>query len=257
MVALVVSCVALHAQEAPVAARNPARPGYPADVVKRGHDQFIKTCSFCHGANATGTSNGPNLILSTVVRHDDGGNQIGPVIREGRPDKGMPAFQFSDTEISDLSTFLHARMAASDVRSATHSMGDYSLDKLLTGKPEAGKAFFFGAGKCSTCHSPSGDLAGIASKYPPVTLQARMLYPPDSHETATVTDARGQQWKGPVVLLTNFDVAIRDSAGWYRSWPLHSVTLKVDDRLAAHLALLPKYTDADMHNVFAYLESLK
>jgi cytochrome c oxidase cbb3-type subunit III len=264
---LLVGCVGLltaplFAQDTPVPAapgvrRNPARPVYPAEIVKRGHDQFVKTCSFCHGANATGTSNGPNLILSTVVRHDDKGDKIGPIIREGRPDKGMPAFNFTDTEIADLATFLHARMAASDLRSATHPMGDYSLDKLLTGKPEAGKAFFFGSGKCSTCHSPTGDLAGISRKYPPVTLQSRMLYPPDSHQTATVTDSSGRQWKGPLVLLTNFDVAIRDSAGWYRSWPLHSVTLHVDDALAAHLSLLPNYTDADMHNVFAYLESLK
>jgi cytochrome c oxidase cbb3-type subunit 3 len=169
----------------------------------------------------------------------------------------MPAFNFTDTEIADLSTFLHARMAASDLRSAAHPMGDYSLDKLLTGKPEAGKAFFFGAGKCSTCHSPTGDLAGIAGKYPPVTLESRMLYPTGSREIATVIDASGRQWKGSLVLLTNFDVAINDSAGWYRSWPLSSVKLHLEDPLAAHLALLPKYTDTDMHNVFAYLESLK
>ena len=136
-------------------------------------------------------------------------------------------------------------------------MGGYSLDKLLTGNVEAGKAFFFDAGKCSTCHSPTGDLAGISRKYPPIELQSRMLYPPESPETATVTDASGHQWKGPLVLLTRFDIAIRDSDGWYRSWPVQTVTLKIDNPLAAHLALLPKYTDADMHNVFAYLESLK
>jgi cytochrome c oxidase cbb3-type subunit III len=269
---LFVSCTAclaapVGAQDAPVPAqaaerRDSSRSGYAADVVKRGRDQFVKTCSFCHGANATGTSNGPNLILSTVVRHDDNGSQIGPVIREGRPDKGMPAFNLTDTEIADLATFLHSRMAASDLRSATHSMSGYSLDKLLTGKPEDGKTFFFGAGKCFTCHSPTGDLAGIAGKYPPVTLQARMLYPAGSreagsHETATVTDASGRQSKGPLVLLTNFDVAIHDTDGWYRSWPLESVTVHIEDPLGAHLALLPKYTDADMHSVFAYLESLK
>ena len=236
--------------------RNNSPQAYPADAVKRGHDQFVKNCSFCHGANAAGTTNGPNLILSTVVRHDDNGSGIGPVVRQGRPNKGMPAFNFSETEITDLSAFLHARMAASDVRSANHR-GDYALDKLLTGKPKAGKAFFYGEGKCSACHSPTGDLVGIADKYSPFDLQARMLYPPGSRKTAIVTDKSGHEWKGKLALLTNFDIAIHEAHGWYRSWPLHSVTFRVDDPLAAHAKLLPKYSDADMHNVFAYLETLK
>ena len=169
----------------------------------------------------------------------------------------MPAFNLTDAEISELSAFLHSRMAASDLRSANHALGPYSLDKLLTGKPEAGRTFFFGAGKCSTCHSPTGDLAGISGKYSPTELQARMLYPRDVTQTATVTDGAGRVWKGTLALITNFDVAIRDSDGWYRSWPLNLVKLQIDDRLAAHRTLLRQYTDSDMHNVFAYLESLK
>jgi cytochrome c oxidase cbb3-type subunit 3 len=266
-VLLLVSLVAsraplLRAQDAPIPAQPTARrsspsPDYPADVVKRGRDQFVKTCSFCHGPTATGTSNGPNLILSTFVRHDENGSQIGPIIRQGRTDKGMPAFNFTDAQIAEISTFLHSRMAASDLRSATRPMGDYSLDKLLTGKSEDGKAFFNGRGKCSTCHSPTGDLAGIARKYPPVTLQSRYLYPSEARLKATITDASGKQFTGAVKLLTNFDVAIVDPSGWYRSWPLSAVQLKLDDPLAAHRALLDSYTDADMHNIFAYLESLK
>ena len=241
----------------PAARRYSPWPDYPAEVVTRGREQFGKTCSFCHGVSATGTSNGPNLLLSALVRHDENGSRIGPIIRQGRPEKGMPAFNFTDAQISDISIFLHSRLAASDLKSATRPMGDYSVDKLLTGKPEAGKAFFNGKGKCATCHSPSGDLAGISRKYPPVTLQAHFLYPPDRRLKATIVDQSGKQFIGPVKLLTNFDVAIIDSSGWYRSWPLSSVQLKLDDPLAAHRALLDAYTDTDIHNVFAYLESLK
>ena len=262
-VILLVSCfaclaVSARAQDHPVPApgRIDSRAAYPADAVKRGHDQFLKTCAFCHGANAAGATNGPNLILSKVVRHDENGSQIGPVVRQGRTDKGMPAFDFKDAQIADIAAFLHARMAASDVRSANHA-GDYALDKLLTGNSDAGKAFFFNQGGCSACHSSTGDLAGIAGKYSPFDLQSRMLYPSRSHKTATVTGKSGRQWKGTLALLTNFDIAIQDASGWYRSWPLHSVTYQIDDPLAAHLALLSKYSDADMHNVFAYLESLK
>ncbi len=262
-VILLVSCFAclvvfVRAQDNPVSApgRGGSRAAYPAAAVKRGHEQFLKTCSFCHGANAAGATDGPNLILSKVVRHDDNGSQIGPVLRQGRTDKGMPAFDFSDAQITDIAAFLHARMAASDVRSANHA-GNYALEKLLTGNPAAGKAFFFHQGGCSACHSPAGDLAGIAGKYSPFDLQSRMLYPPHSHKIATVTGKSGQQWKGTLSLLTNFDIAIQDSNGWYRSWPLHSVTYQIDNPLAAHLALLSKYSDTEMHNVFAYLESLK
>ena len=232
-------------------------PDYPADVVDRGRQQFVKTCAFCHGQNATGGSNGPNLVQSALVRHDENGNLIDPLLRQGRPEKGMPAFQLSQTQMTEVGTYLHSRVAASDLKSAGRPKQNYSIDKLLTGNAEAGKAFFNGAGKCSTCHSPEGNLAKIAGRYEPVVLQARFLYPPDQPRTATVTDASGKQYSGSIQLLTNYDVAIREESGWYHSWPLNAVTLKVSDPLSAHLKLLSQYTDADMHNVFAYLETLK
>jgi cytochrome c oxidase cbb3-type subunit III len=253
--ALIVAAL-LNGQDQPPRRYSPW-PDYPADVVQRGHDQFQKTCAFCHGANATGSTSGPNLVQSALVRHDENGNLLAPVVRQGRPEKGMPAFPFNDTQISEISVFLHSRLKASDLKSAGRPSEQYSLDKLLVGKADAGKAFFNGAGKCAACHSVAGDLAGIARKYAPIDLQSRFLYPPDRAATATITDSSGKQHTGSILLLTNYDVAIRDAGGWYRSWPLDAITLKVNDPLAGHLELLSKYTDADMHNVFAYLETLK
>jgi cytochrome c oxidase cbb3-type subunit 3 len=231
---------------------------YPAAQVERGRVQFQKTCGFCHGPNANGSSTGPNLMRSAVVRHDEKGDKIGPVIRNGFPDKGMPAFQFSNSQIMDIVAFLRYRLNESDRRSAAQTGANYSLAKLLVGNAKAGKEYFYGAGKCSSCHSPTGDLKGIASKFPPAELQARMLYPRRGvRPTATVTDAAGKQYTGTIRLLTPYDIAIVDSAGWYRSWPIHSVKVKIDDRLAEHRQLLFKFTDADMHNLFAYLETLK
>ena len=178
------------------------------------------------------------------------------MIREGRPDQGMPPIPLTASQVADIVAFLRSRVATADIRSANHRLQG-SGDKLLVGNAEAGKAFFQGAGGCAGCHSITGDLAGIGAKYSAADLQARFLYPARKKRTATVTDSSGKQFSGDVALLTDYDVALYDSEGWYHSWPLSAVKLKVSDPLAAHRNLLPKYTDSDVHNMLAYLESLK
>jgi len=190
------------------------------------------------------------------VRHDENGNLIGAVVREGRPEQGMPAIPLAPEQLADVVAFIKSRVAAADVRSANRNIRG-SDDKLFTGNPAAGKAFFDGAGGCGACHSPTGDLAGISRKYPAAVLQARFLYPQRKGVAATVTDSAGKRHTGTLAALTNYDVAIVDADGWYHSWPLDAVTTDVKDPLAAHRALLGKYTDSDMHNMLAYLETLK
>lgn len=245
-------------QEGPaVTARHREAQQHPTEAVQRGRSQFQRTCAFCHGPEANGGSSGPDLMRSAIVRHDENGNLIGPVVLNGFPDKGMPAFQFNSRQIADVVAFLQYRLAESDRRSPARPGSGYSAARLLVGSAEAGKSFFYGAGGCSACHSPTGDLAGIARRFPAAELQARFLYPQGQHLTATVTDPSGKQYTGKIRLLTNYEVAIDDSAGWYHSWPLNAVKLEVKDPLAAHRRLLSKLTDSDMHNIFAYLETLK
>ena len=232
------------------------RPQFSTEAVERGRAQFAQSCAFCHGPNANGGTHGPSLIRSSVVRHDENGNLIGAVIREGRPEQGMPAIPLSQSQVTDIVTFLRSRLAAADIRSANRTLQG-SGDKLLIGNSEAGKAFFNGAGGCSNCHSPTGDLAGIGRKYPLAVLQARFLYPQQRRRNVTVTDAAGKQYSGDLLVLTNYDIAIQDAAGWYHSWPLDSVKVELKDPLAAHRDLLTKYTDSDMHDMLAYLETLK
>jgi len=168
----------------------------------------------------------------------------------------MPPIQLTANQVSDIFVFLKSRVAAADIRSATRLVQG-AEDKLLTGKPELGKAFFEGTGGCSKCHSPTGDLAGIAKKYSPSELQGRFLYPPRKRSSATITDAAGTKYTGDVMSLTQYDIAIQDAGGWYHSWPLSAVKMELKDPLAAHRELLPRYTDADMHNMLAYLETLR
>ena len=181
--------------------------------------------------------------------------QIGEVIRLGRPDKGMPAMPLTDPQVLDIAAYLHAR-AEEALRSA-RVPSEYPVEKLLTGDPEAGKTYFNGAGGCKNCHSPTGDLAAIAAKYSPIDLEARMLYPRGKRTIAIVTLPSGEQIKGPVVHADDFVIALRDDSGWYRSFSRDRVKVELQDPLAAHRELLDKLTQADVHNLFAYLESLK
>jgi cytochrome c oxidase cbb3-type subunit 3 len=189
------------------------------------------------------------------VAHDVKGDLIGDVIRHGRPDKGMPAMPLTDAQVSDIAAFLHAR-AAEALRSNGLPKG-YPAEKLLTGNVEEGKTFFNGPGGCNKCHSPSGDLDKVASKYSPIELEAHMLYPGGKHTTAVVTLPSGEQIKGPVVHVDDFEIGLRDASGWYRSFSRENVKVELQDPLAAHQEMLGKLTQADVHNLFAYLETLK
>src|ERR1700682_1285437 len=125
-------------------------------AAERGRKQFEQSCGFCHGADATG-ARGPDLVRSPLVAHDVKGQQIGEVIHQGRPDKGMPAMPLTDSQVLDIAAFLHAR-AAEALHSASVPKA-YPVERLLTGNAQAGRAFFDGPGGCNKCHSATGDLA--------------------------------------------------------------------------------------------------
>jgi cytochrome c oxidase cbb3-type subunit III len=226
-------------------------------AVEQGQALFRSSCAFCHGLDGKG-ANGPDLVRSPLVSHDVNGDLIGQVIRNGRVDKGMPSFAAMKPEqMSQIAAFLHHQ-----ARVALHSsrlQGDYSLTRMMTGNVLAGKAFFDGAGGCAQCHSVTGDLAGIAKKYQPLELQRKMIYPNSMSvsKTAVVTLKNGQRCEGKLVDQDEFDIGVICQDGWYRSWRREEVQLEIHDPLEAHRQLLSQYTDADLHNVFAYLETLK
>ncbi len=220
----------------------------------RGQKEFVQSCGFCHGEDATG-SRAPDLVRSPLVNRDVGGNLIAPVIRSGRPDNGMPALPLSDAAIQDIVAFLHQRVT--EAARSSRVGYDYPLARLLTGDAEAGSAYFNGAGQCASCHSPTGDLAGVAKKYQPLSLEERLLAPHGAPLNLTVTTPSGERIDGRMVHLDEFSVALRDASGWYHSWLRDRVTVDVHDPLRAHRDLLSRLTDADIHNLFAYLETLR
>ncbi|MGC2404211.1 MAG: c-type cytochrome [Acidobacteriaceae bacterium] len=220
-----------------------------------GGGVFQQNCAFCHGRDAGGGETGPDLTRSKLVSSDVGGDKIGDVVLHGRPDKGMPAFQLPPEQIANLAAFIHSQQTKAMSQSGKRKGVDVA--DLQTGNVEAGKAYFNGAGGCSNCHSPTGDLAGIASKYEGLQLEERMLYPKDVKNKVTVTLRSGETVSGTLEYLDEFTVGLRDAAGTYRSWRVSDVKVKVDAPVEAHVALFPKYTDDDIHNLMAYIQTLR
>ncbi|MGH9574668.1 MAG: c-type cytochrome [Candidatus Acidiferrales bacterium] len=246
------------ASQAPPPTATPQ--AYPQAQVDAGQAVFQQNCAFCHGRDAGGGETGPDLTRSPVVAADVRGDQIGPVVHGGRVDKGMPSFNLSDQDLAAVVAFIHDQKTKAD--SEQGGRQHVSAEDLATGNAEAGKAFFDGGGKCTTCHSATGDLAGVATRLQGLTLLQRMLYPAGGRSaapvaTVTVTQPDGKTITGNLAYRDEFTIALRDVAGRYRSWPTSEVKYTVNDPLQAHVELLGKYTDDEMHNVLAYLQTLK
>ena len=236
----------------------------------RGQGLYTAECAACHGPNARGTARGVDLIRSNVVQHDLYGSTLGPFLLKGHAPQSA---RLSTAQILDLSNYLHQEFDATLSRSPAKPEPD-----IVVGDAAAGQVWFNGGGKCSTCHAPTGDLAGIAARYPNAyALQQRFVFPGGFHlggrrggsrggaaaeksavVTVTVTPASGAPVTGELVSLDDFTVIYRDAQG-----QIHTVqrapgmTVTEHDPLAYHEALLKTMTDQQMHNMLAYLETLK
>jgi cytochrome c oxidase cbb3-type subunit III len=244
-------------------------------AVDRGAKLYAANCAGCHGAAARGGVLAPDLLRSLLVLDDEKGILIAPVLREGRPDAGMPKPDLTEPQIADVIAWLHLQTYAAGHRTT------YAFHDVLTGDAKKGEAYF--SATCGSCHSATGDLKGIGSRYDALALQARWLQPRGgrgggggagrggrggrgaapvanrSSITVTVTLASGEKVSGTLDRVDDFSVSLRDSSGEYRSFTREGAVpaVEVHDPLKAHTDLLAKYTDADIHNITAYLVTLK
>jgi mono/diheme cytochrome c family protein len=266
--------LALAAQQAPAPAGGGRIGGagigaYPQRTVEdqaaadRGRATFSTNCAFCHGADIRGGDGGPSLLRSSLVLDDQQGELIGPVIRAGRVDRGMPAFALSPEQISDLAAFMHS------FRVAGYDASRERPPSVLVGNADAGGKYF--AETCGSCHSATGDLQGIATRIAdPRTLQQSWLMPgslvgrgapPPARSrppSATVTLPSGQRVEGQLERVDDFAVSLKTTDGTRRSFRIDGgVKVSISDPLQAHRDLLRIYKDADIHNVTAYLSTLK
>lgn len=252
------------AQPAPEASSPRSRTPASSSLATRGQQVFGQHCAFCHGADARGgAQGGADLLQSPIVLEDEKGAGLGKFLAVGRPEKNMPKFALPRQRIVEIAAFLHERVGAA-------SSSRFKVD-ILVGDPKAGAAYFNGPGQCTTCHSVTGDLARIGAKYDPVMLQGRMVVPRgrggwpggdnagDRPLRATVTLPSGESVTGDVLYLSDFHLTLKDASG-----KRHTIsrrgddpTVDIVDPLHAHVARLRTLSDSSMHDLTAFLATLK
>ena len=245
--------------------RGQAGPPIDPVVLERGRGLYSVACGFCHGSEARGGEGGPNLIRAAVILDDRDGELLTPIVHAGRPDRGMPPRpDLTEAQVKDIAAFLRS------LRSTGRDPARNRPATIVVGDAAAGAAYF--AATCAKCHSATGDLKGIATKYSdPRQLQQTWLAgtaalgrgaPPAARSKPTmitVTLPSGERVEGAQARLDDFIVSLTLPDGSTRTFARNGDVpkLEIRDPLQAHRDLVPKYADRDIHNVTAYLVTLK
>jgi cytochrome c553 len=243
-------------------AATASRAQFPRSVteptaVERGGKTYANDCARCHGADTRGLPPVPDLLRSTIVLHDRRemlhGKELAPFLKSTPPHK----FDFNAKQADDLSQFLSA-----SVNKILRSGYDDHPTHLTEGDAKAGEAFFHGTGGCDKCHSTTGDLAGLGKRYSTAALQQKYLFPnggigKKAPITAVVKFPNGTTATGDVVRIDDFNVTLRDDGNLRTIARTAGVKVTTTNPYAAHEALLEKYTDADIHNLTTFLDTLK
>lgn len=246
-------------------------PGDPAQIA-HGKALYGVSCRGCHGADLRGGDlGGPNLLRSQVALSDQNGELILPIIQGSRQDEGMPAIPLSPQDGLAVAAYIRSVVETIGSQGKPPSVGE-AAPSILVGDASAGQSYF--AAKCSGCHSPTGDLQGIASRIPdPKVLQTtwvaggmrrrRRMQAPGSTTagaaTVVVTMPSGETVEGLLVQIDDFLVTVELADGSIRTIRRDDGVPKVEvhDPMKGHRHLLAVYTDKDIHDVTAYLVTLK
>jgi mono/diheme cytochrome c family protein len=239
---------------------------YPREAVDRGLPLYNSTCGYCHGDRGKSGKAGPDLIASLVTLHDEDGVQLAEFVRADKHAK-VVKIDSTDAQMLDIAAYLHSRVTYASGRGEVH------LAEVLIGNAQAGQQYFNGAGGCARCHSPAGDLKGVGAKYDAATLQDHLVMPRTGRggfgrgggapnptaPYATLTLPSGETIKGQPVLVTDFYVTLRLEDGSTKTWARNKGVPKVEitDPLQAHVDIMMRLNDTDMHNLTAYLATLK
>jgi len=244
----------------------PGQKRPPGDPVQIAHGKalFGIDCRGCHGPDLRGGDlGGPNLLRSQVALSDQNGELIVPIIRGSRQAMGMPAIEMSDADALAVAAYVRSVIETIKGQGAPPEAGR-PVPSILIGNASEGKAFF--AAKCSACHSVDKDLSKIAARFPdPKRLQNAWLAgggrggDAEAARTATISLPSGETLEGKLLHIDDFLVTIVLPDGSQRSFRHNGDTPQVviHDPLEPHRALLSQYSDKDVHDVTAYLVTLK
>lgn len=248
-------------------------------VIARGKTLFEINCRLCHGADLRGGDmGGVNLLRSDLVLRDQHGELILPVVHGGRQNPGMPVMppfpQIPDDDVKAIAEYIHSVAFTMRGQGNPPPSAEAVALNIVVGDANAGKAYF--DAKCGSCHSATGDLQGVASRYSdPVQLQNAWVSggggrgggrgrggaggTSRAEVTVTVTMPSGQKVEGRLNRIDDFIVTLTPADGVPRSFTRNGDVPKIEirDPLEGHRNLLPVYTDKDMHDVTAYLVTLK
>jgi len=261
--------------QTPVVQQVPRTPVVDVAAHDRGRALWVSHCIECHGSQARGSETGPNIIRTKTVNYDRSsftpGSVLGPFLKAGHPTQsGKASASFTDDEIVDLAHFLRQR-----VNDTMRGSAEFTVRDILVGDAKAGEAYFHGAGGCATCHNAArNSLAGIRTRVAStVDLQQRMLFPgmgardrgrgappPTANPnavTVTITPASGPPMSGVLVEQSDFYVTFRQADGSIRAVRTTGAKVVTTDPLQAHIDLLDRISDTQIHDVVAYLENLK
>ncbi len=262
--------------QGPSAASTPRPGGFvpgqkraPEDpaAVAHGKTLFAINCRGCHGSDLRGGDmGGPSLLRSPVALSDQHGEQIVPIIHGARQNMGMPAIDLNDADAHAVAAYVRSVIGSIGGQGKPPSEGHTDPD-ILVGNAGKGKAYF--DEKCSACHSATNDLKGIASRIPDQKkLQTAWVaggretevQDPARTPAATVTLASGKAVNGVVAHLDEFLITLKLPDGTEQSISRVSDSdpqIVIHDPMAKHRELLTQYTDSDIHDVTAYLATLK
>jgi len=243
----------------------PAHPQAAPEVIARGKVIYDANCASCHAADMRGTDTGINIIRTQRVLDDNTGELIAPFLQAGHPAANKKTFNFDAGQITDLAGYIHTK------RAQGYDASRNQPDSVLVGDATAGQAAF--QARCGKCHSVTGDLKGFGAKFTnPQTLQNTWIMPGGGGRggfgggttnvppaTVTVTLANGKKLEGRLGRIDDFIVILTDADGVAHTISRNGDIPKVEihDPLADHRHLMRVYTDKEIHDITAYLVTVK
>ena len=246
-------------------------PGDPVQIA-RGKTLYEIGCRGCHGADLRGGDmGGPNLLRSQLSLSDQDGELIVPIIQGSRQESGMPKIPMTPEDSKATAAYVRSILATIGGQGTPPSIGQ-PVANILVGDAKQGQIYF--DSKCGNCHSAAGDLKGIARRIadaktlqnswvsggtrsgrgpaPSTVSKARTV-------TAAITPTSGDRIEGKLLRIDDFIITVELEDGSVKSFRRDGDSPKVEvrDPMQPHRDLLSVYTNKDMHNVTAYLVTLK